>query len=93
MTINDTETGDTKRLIIVDPASRDKCRKDRTGRLGRYIEPDFTKIVDGVQRTAGRRVGLRQRQHWQVESKSKQPSSQLSLAHAEMMTLVLQTGL
>ncbi len=26
-------------------------RKDRTGRLGRYIEPDFTKIVDGVRVT------------------------------------------
>lgn len=48
-TINDTETGDTKRLIIVDPASDKYVAKDRTGRLGRYIEPDFTKIVDGVR--------------------------------------------
>lgn len=48
-TINDSETGDTKRLIIVDPASDKYVAKDRTGRLGRYIEPDFTKIVDGVR--------------------------------------------
>ena len=34
-TINDTETGDTKRLIIVDPASDKYVAKDRTGRLGR----------------------------------------------------------
>ena len=30
-TINDTETGDTKRLIIVDPASDKYVAKDRTG--------------------------------------------------------------
>lgn len=48
-TVNDTETGDTKRVIIVDPASDKYIAKDRTGRLGRYIEPDFTKIVDGVR--------------------------------------------
>lgn len=48
-TVNDSETGDTKRIIIVDPASDKYVAKDRTGRLGRYIEPDFTKIVDGVR--------------------------------------------
>lgn len=48
-TVNDTETGDTKRVIIVDPSSDKYVAKDRTGKLGRYIEPDFTKIVDGVR--------------------------------------------
>lgn len=48
-TISDTDSGETKRLIIVDPASDKYVAKDRTGRLGRYIEPDFTKIVDGVR--------------------------------------------
>lgn len=48
-TVNDTETGDTKRVIIVDPSSDKFVAKDRTGRLGRYIEPNFTKIVDGIR--------------------------------------------
>lgn len=48
-TVSDTESGDTKRVIIVDPASDKYVAKDRTGRLGRFIEPDFTKIVDGVR--------------------------------------------
>lgn len=48
-TVNDAETGDTKRVIIVDPASDKFVAKDRTGRLGRYIEPNFTKIVDGIR--------------------------------------------
>lgn len=48
-TVNDNESGDTKRVIIVDPSSDKYVAKDRTGRLGRYIEPDFTKIVDGVR--------------------------------------------
>ncbi len=54
-TINDTETGDTKRLIIVDPASDKYVAKDRTGRLDLLIETDFTKIVDGVQKTLSTR--------------------------------------
>lgn len=48
-TVNDAESGETKRVIIVDPASDKFVAKDRTGRLGKYIEPDFTKIVDGVR--------------------------------------------
>lgn len=48
-TVNDNESGDTKRVIVVDPASDRYVAKDRTGKLGRIIEPDFTKIVDGVR--------------------------------------------
>lgn len=48
-TINDPESGETKRVIIVDPSSDKYVAKDRTGRLGKFIEPDFTKIVDGVR--------------------------------------------
>lgn len=48
-TVNDAESGETKRVIIVDPSSDKFVAKDRTGRLGKFIEPDFTKIVDGVR--------------------------------------------
>lgn len=48
-TVSDAETSETKRVILVDPASDKFVAKDRTGRLGKYIEPDFTKIVDGVR--------------------------------------------
>lgn len=48
-TVNDTESGESKRVIFVDPSSDKLVAKDRTGRLGRFIEPDFTKIVDGVR--------------------------------------------
>ncbi len=62
-TINDTETGDTKRLIIVDqPATNTSQRPHRSA--GRYIEPDFTKIVDGVREVTLGTRGLRQRQYW-----------------------------
>jgi len=47
-TVTDAE-GDTKRVIIVDPTSDKFVAKDRTGQLGKYIEPDFTKIVDGIR--------------------------------------------
>jgi len=49
MTTLTDESGDTKRVIIVDPASDKFVAKDRTGQLGKYIEPDFTKIVDGIR--------------------------------------------
>lgn len=48
-TLNDSSSGETKRVIIVDPSSDKFVAKDRTGRLGKYIEPNFTKIVDGVR--------------------------------------------
>ncbi len=50
-TINDTETGDTKRLIIVDPARRQIRRKVTapSARRAMATQPDFTKIVDGVR--------------------------------------------
>lgn len=48
-TVSDADTSETKRVILVDPASDKFVAKDRTGRLGKYIEPDFTKIVDGVR--------------------------------------------
>lgn len=64
-TANDTETGDTKRLIIVDPSSDKYVAKDRTGRLGKYIEPDFTKIVDGIRGDAS--------YSWLAEPVAKKP--------------------
>lgn len=48
-TVTDSETSEIKRIIIVDPASDKQVAKDRTGKLGRYIEPDFSKIVNGIR--------------------------------------------
>lgn len=48
-TVSDGDGTDTKRVILVDPASDKFVAKDRTGRLGKYIEPNFSKIVDGVR--------------------------------------------
>lgn len=43
--------GEDRRIIIVDPGSDKYTAKDRTGRLGRVIEPDFGKIIKAVQGT------------------------------------------
>ena len=45
------QEGEDKRIIIVDPGSDKYTAKDRTGQLGRVIEPDFQKIVKAVQGT------------------------------------------
>lgn len=41
----------SKRMIIVDPESDKYTAKDRTGQLGRIIEPDFSKIIAACQGT------------------------------------------
>lgn len=46
------QDGEAKRIIIVDPGSEKYKAKDRTGQLGKIIEPDFTKIVNACQGTA-----------------------------------------
>lgn len=40
-----------KRYILIDPEDDKYVAKDRTGQLGRYVEPDFTKIVQACQGT------------------------------------------
>lgn len=45
------ENGEEKRVIYVDPANDKIVCKDRTGQLGKYIEPDFSKIIRAVQGT------------------------------------------
>lgn len=45
------EEGVSKRVIIVDPESDKYTAKDRTGQLGKYVEPDFTKIVKAASGT------------------------------------------
>lgn len=45
------EEGETKRIIIVDPGNDKYTAKDRTGQLGKVIEPDFSKIVKACQGT------------------------------------------
>ncbi len=51
MTVARGDEGEEKRIIMVDAAGDKFVSKDRTGRLGKYIEPDFTKIVDACQGT------------------------------------------
>lgn len=48
MTIVQDE-GVAKRIIIVDPSNDKYTAKDRTGQLGKMIEPNFTNIVDACQ--------------------------------------------
>ncbi len=43
--------GEDRRILIVDPGSDKYTAKDRTGQLGKIIEPDFTKIMNAVQGT------------------------------------------
>jgi phage nucleotide-binding protein len=45
------QEGESKRIIIVDPGNDKFTAKDRTGQLGKIIEPDFTKIVNACQGT------------------------------------------
>ncbi len=71
---------DTRRLIIaIQPATT--CRKDRTGLLGRYIEPDLQRSSMAVRVT----LSTRDMAAPEVESKSKQPLSTFQ-AHAVEMT-------
>lgn len=51
MTVVQTPDGESKRVIFVDPSSDKFTAKDRTGQLGRVIEPDFTKIIKAVHGT------------------------------------------
>ena len=50
MTVVQSE-GETKRIIIVDPGNDKYTAKDRTGQLGKIIEPDFQKIINACQGT------------------------------------------
>ena len=43
--------GETKRVLIVDPGNDKYTAKDRTGQLGKIIEPDFRKIVNACNGT------------------------------------------
>jgi phage nucleotide-binding protein len=51
MTIVRDDSG-SKRAIFVDPDTGKFKAKDRTGQLGKVIEPDFTKIIAACQGTA-----------------------------------------
>jgi phage nucleotide-binding protein len=46
-----SQNGEEKRVIIVDPSSDKYTAKDRTGQLGKIIEPDFQKIIHACQGT------------------------------------------
>lgn len=45
------DEGSAKRILIVDPGNDKYTAKDRTGQLGKIIEPDFSKIVKACQGT------------------------------------------
>lgn len=49
MRVAKTESGEIKRLLMVQPESDRYVAKDRTGRLGEIIEPNFGHIVEGVR--------------------------------------------
>ncbi len=49
MTVVKTEAGDDKRVLIVDPTNDKYTAKDRTGQLGKLVEPDFSKIINACQ--------------------------------------------
>ena len=51
MTVVQTPEGESKRVIFVDPSSDKFTAKDRTGQLGRVIEPDFSKIIKAIHGT------------------------------------------
>jgi len=51
MTVTTSQEGEEKRIIIVDPSNDKYTAKDRTGQLGKIIEPDFSKIIDACQGT------------------------------------------
>lgn len=46
-----SKDGEDTRVLIVDPSSDKYTAKDRTGQLGKIVEPDFTKIVNACQGT------------------------------------------
>lgn len=43
--------GEDVRVLMVDPESDKMIAKDRTGMLGKYVEPDFLKIIKACQGT------------------------------------------
>ena len=45
------DDGVSKRIIIVDPGNDKYTAKDRSGQLGKIIEPDFAKIIKACQGT------------------------------------------
>jgi len=45
------EDNTERRIIVVDPSSDKYVAKDRTGQLGKIIEPDFQKIIDACSGT------------------------------------------
>ena len=45
------DNGTEKRVIIVDPSNDKYTAKDRTGQLGKVIEPDFCKIIEACNGT------------------------------------------
>ncbi|GEM_PF-5412280 len=51
MTVVQTQDGESKRVVFVDPSSDKFTAKDRTGQLGKIIEPDFSKIIKAVHGT------------------------------------------
>lgn len=49
MTIVQDSENQPRRVVLVDPSSDKFIAKDRTGQLGKVVEPDFSKIVAACQ--------------------------------------------
>lgn len=50
MTVYNGEEGE-KRILIVDPSNDKYTAKDRTGKLGKIIKPNFSEIVEAIHDT------------------------------------------
>ena len=81
------QEGEDKRILIVDPGSDKYTAKDRTGQLGRIIEPDFQKIVRAVQGTekfSWSKAPVKTAETPKVEQKEETPKTKVDEARAKL---------
>ena len=69
--------GETKRVIYIDPENDKYTAKDRTGQLGQYIEPDFTKIINACQGT--------KKYSWSKEAEKVVPKKEVAPAKKDQI--------
>ena len=77
------DNGEAKRIIVVDPASDKYTAKDRTGKLGRIIPPQFSDIVDAVRGTkefAWAKNGEKEIKKEEVKEETKKVGNKKSVA-------------
>lgn len=79
-----TREGETKRVLIVDPENDKYTAKDRTGQLGKYIEPDFSKIVKACQGT--------ETYSWSTSKKVENKKTDVKISKEKLNTLAETIG-